>query len=170
MLFSDSLPQLWLSYGVLSLIVLVTGYLGVRFLPLLPRLILLGVVAGGLWMVAPFSVPLLQPGETYSGLAPAVVVMAVGVVQHDGGQVAGALPLLLVGAAIGAVLGLVAWRLLARRRDNGDDDAGKGPRRGSNRSPRDGATQQAKTRTQRADGKRKGERGKPGGRREPVVN
>ena len=48
MLFSDSLPQLWLSYGVLSLVVLITGYLGLRLLPLLPRLVLVGVVAGGL--------------------------------------------------------------------------------------------------------------------------
>lgn len=126
MLFSDSLPQLWLSYGVLSLVVLITGYLGVRLLPLLPRLVLVGVVAGGLWMVAPFSLPLLEPGETYSGLAPAIVVMAVGVLQHDGGQVAGALPLLLAGIAIGAALGLVAWRLLARRRDG--DDADDAPR------------------------------------------
>ncbi|MGQ7245381.1 hypothetical protein ACUN9V_18225 [Salinicola sp. V024] len=128
MLFSDSLPQLWLSYGVLSLIVLVTGYLGVRLLPLLPRLVLVGVVAGSLWMVAPFSLPLLEPGQTYSGLAPAIVVMAVGVVQHDGGQVAGASPLLLAGAVIGGALGLLAWRLL-RRRDDDDSDAGPGGRR-----------------------------------------
>ncbi|WP_303853105.1 hypothetical protein [Salinicola salarius] len=152
MLFSDSLPQLWLSYGVLSLVVLITGYLGVRLLPLLPRLVLVGIVAGGLWMVAPFSLPLLEPGETYSGLAPAVVVMAVGVLQHDGGQVAGALPLLLAGAAMGAVLGVLAWRLLARRHDGGD--AGDGPRRGKRSSPQAGPAPRAKGRT----------------RREPVVN
>jgi hypothetical protein len=152
MLFSDSLPQLWLSYGVLSLVVLITGYLGVRLLPLLPRLVLVGVVAGGLWMVAPFSLPLLEPGETYSGLAPAIVVMAVGVLQHDGGQVAGALPLLLAGIAIGAALGLVAWRLLARRRDG--DDADDGPRGGKRNTPQAGPASRAKERT----------------RREPVVN
>jgi len=152
MLFSDSLPQLWMSYGVLSLIVLVTGYLGVRLLPLLPRLVLVGVVAGGLWMVAPFSLPLLQPGDSYSGLAPAIVVMAVGVVQHDGGQVGGAFPLLLLGVAVGAALGLVAWRLLRRRRD--DDDSGDGP----------GARRHS---VQRPDTQA---RDKTGSRREPVVN
>ncbi|WP_204353012.1 hypothetical protein [Salinicola peritrichatus] len=163
MLFSDSLPQLWLSYGVLSLVVLVTGYLGVRLLPLLPRLVLVGVVAGGLWMVAPFSLPLLQPGETYSGLAPAIVVMAVGVLQRDGGQVAGAFPLLLVGAAVGAALGVLAWRLLRRRRDDGDDDRGAG-KRASTPPGRSAPPRRSSAPAKRGDSRRK-----PGGRREPVV-
>jgi len=163
MLFSDSLPQLWLSYGVLSLVVLVTGYLGVRLLPLLPRLVLVGVVAGGLWMVAPFSLPLLQPGETYSGLAPAIVVMAVGVLQRDGGQVAGAFPLLLVGAAVGAALGVLAWRLLRRRRDDGDDDRGSG-KRASTPPGRSAPPRRSSAPAKRGDSRRK-----PGGRREPVV-
>ncbi|WP_110654972.1 hypothetical protein [Salinicola halimionae] len=168
MLFSDSLPQLWLSYGVLSLIVLVTGYLGVRLLPRLPRLMLLGAVAGSLWMVAPFSLPLLQPGETYSGMAPAIVVMAVGVVQHDGGQVGSAAPLLLLGAAIGAALGLVAWRLLRRRHD---DDANDGPGAGRKQARRKGVEARRKTGPRRAArGRDEAGRGKPGGRREPVVN
>lgn len=167
MLFSDSLPQLWLSYGVLSLIVLVTGYLGVRLLPLLPRLVLVGVVAGSLWMVAPFSLPLLEPGQTYSGLAPAIVVMAVGVVQHDGGQVAGASPLLLAGAVIGGALGLLAWRLL-RRRDDDDSDAGPGGRRKP--VQRRHADARARTDAKRAPGRRDAGRGRSGGRREPVVN
>ncbi|WP_198655847.1 hypothetical protein [Salinicola sp. CR57] len=159
MLFSDSLPQLWLSYGVLSLIVLVTGYLAVRWIPLLPRLILVGVVAGGLWAVAPFSLPLLQQGEAYSGLAPAIVVMAVGVIQHDGGQVAGAMPLLLVGAALGAALGLGAWRLLRRRHDDTGSGSGHGRKKGR---PTGAAA--------RAPGKRGDAHGKADGRREPVVN
>lgn len=164
MLFSDSLPQLWLSYGVLSLVVLVTGYLGVRLLPLLPRLVLVGIVAGTLWMVAPFSLPLLQPGETYSGLAPAIVVMAVGVLQRDGGQIAGAFPLLLVGAAIGAILGVMAWRLLRRRRDGDDDERGQGKR------AEDASRRAASSRRSSATAKRGDSRRKPGGRREPVVN
>lgn len=168
MLFSDSLPQLWLSYGAISLIVLVTGYLGVRLLPLLPRLLLVGAVAGALWMVAPFSLPLLQPGETYSGLAPAIVVMAVGVVQRDGGQIAGALPLLLIGAAIGAALGLGAWRLLRRRRDDEGGNGGNGSRgkRGANAPD----ASRTRSRSNRPVGKRDGGAGKSGGRREPVVN
>lgn len=161
MLFSDSLPQLWLSYAVLSLIVLVTGYLGVRLLPLLPRLALVGMVAGGLWMVAPFTLPLLQPGETYSGLAPAIVVLAVGFLQHDGGQMAAALPLLLAGAVIGAIVGVLAWRLLRRRR-GGDDDDAQGPRNGTT-PPRRTSRRSTSNEPRRATGK-------PGGRREPVVN
>ncbi|WP_207233763.1 hypothetical protein [Salinicola tamaricis] len=156
MLFSDSLPQLWLSYAALSCVVLVTGYLGVRLLPLLPRLVLVGVVAGALWMVAPFTLPLLQPGETYSGLAPAIVVMAVGVLQHDGGQVFGALPLLLLGAAVGAGVGLLAWRQLRHRGGDDDRTGGRGGRRQS------GAARAAAV-------KKTGERGKGGGRREPMV-
>ncbi|KFF47578.1 hypothetical protein GY26_19540 [Gammaproteobacteria bacterium MFB021] len=156
MLFSDSLPQLWLSYAALSCVVLVTGYLGVRLLPLLPRLALVGVVAGALWMVAPFTLPLAQPGETYSGLAPAIVVMAVGVLQHDGGQVFGALPLLLLGAALGAGVGVLAWRKLRYR---GGDDGRSGGRGGKQQS---GATRTAAA-------KKTGERGQGGGRREPMV-
>ncbi len=40
MLISDSIPLLWLSYAALSLVVLVTGYLGLAFLPRLPRLVI----------------------------------------------------------------------------------------------------------------------------------
>ncbi|NWO54772.1 hypothetical protein [Chromohalobacter israelensis] len=119
MLISDSLPQLWLSYLVLSLLVLVTGYLGVGFLPRLPRWVVTGVVAGMLWAVAPFTSPLLEEGEHYSGLAPAVVVTAVGVLQGGGGQLAVATPLLLIGMALGGVLGALLW-VWRRRRDNGD--------------------------------------------------
>lgn len=167
MLFSDSLPQLWLSYAVLSLVVLVTGYFAVRLLPRLPRLVLVGIVAGLLWMVAPFTLPLTDPGQTYSGLAPAIVVLAVGFLQHDGGQMATALPLLLVGAVIGAVLGVLGWRLLRRR---GDDDAPKGGRGDGATPRRRGApgAQAGDRSAPRGEGGRRG--GKPGGRREPVVN
>ncbi|MCT8467861.1 hypothetical protein KZO85_04665 [Chromohalobacter canadensis] len=151
MLISDSLPQLWLSYFVLSLLVLVTGYLGVRFLPKLPRWVVTGAVAGMLWAVAPFTSPLLEDGEHYSGLAPAIVVAAVGVLQGDGGQIAVATPLLLVGMAIGGVLGALMW-IWRRRRNSGDD----------NDAPRGGGKQ------------RKSPSGNAGNddarRREPVLN
>ncbi|WP_110668538.1 hypothetical protein [Salinicola halophilus] len=158
MLFSDSLPQLWLTYAGLSLIVLVTGYLGIRALPPLPRLMLLGLVAGCLWMVAPFTLPLLEPDQTYSGLAPAIVVLAIGVLQHDGGQVAGALPLLLLGAAVGAGLGLLAWRQLRRRGDDDESGGRSGDKRASARGAQDGAASR-RTQTHR----------RAGGRREPTV-
>ncbi|WP_110685322.1 hypothetical protein [Salinicola aestuarinus] len=155
MLFSDSLPQLWLTYAGVSLIVLATGYLGIRLLPLLPRLLFVGVVAGCLWMVAPFTLPLLEPGQSYSGLAPAIVVLAVGVLQHDGGQAAASLPLLLLGAAVGAVVGLVAWRLLRRRRN---DNA---PRGRGDKAEASGRSEPASRRSEsRSDAE---------GRREPTV-
>ncbi|MCK0714218.1 hypothetical protein ACFO0U_14695 [Chromohalobacter sarecensis] len=152
MLISDSLPQLWLSYFVLSLLVLVTGYLGVRFLPRLPRWVVTGAVAGMLWAVAPFTSPLLEDGEHYSGLAPAIVVVAVGVLQGDGGQLAVATPLLLVGMAIGGVLGALLWMWRRRRNSGGDNDASRGGR-GKQRKSRSGNTQNDAA-----------------GRREPVLN
>ncbi|MHB0776414.1 hypothetical protein [Halomonas sp. WWR20] len=126
MLISDSLPLLWLSYVVLSLVVLVTGYLGIRFLPRLPRLVVTGLVAGMLWMPAPFSLPVMDTEQAYSGLAPAVVVTAVGVLQHDNGQIASALPLLLVGLGLGGGVGVLLW-VWRRRRDDGSSSA---PRQG----------------------------------------
>ncbi|MCI0510518.1 hypothetical protein C8E00_101291 [Chromohalobacter marismortui] len=155
MLISDSLPQLWLSYLVLSLLVLATGYLGVGFLPRLPRWIVTGVVAGMLWSVAPFTSPLVEKGEHYSGLAPAVVVTAVGALQGDGGQLSVATPLLLVGMAMGGVLGALIYMWRRRRDSNGssDDDA-----------PRGGRGQRRATQT------RGGARDDDVRRREPVLN
>lgn len=112
MLLSNSLPQLWLIYGLLSLVVLVTGHLGIRFLPRLPRWVITGVVAGIIWMPASYSLTTLDQAEAHTGLAPAVVVTAVAVLQGKGFSLAALL--LVVGAALGALLGLGVWRLLRR--------------------------------------------------------
>lgn len=114
MLLSNSLPQLWLIYGLLSLVVLVTGHLGIRFLPRLPRWVITGLVAGIIWMPASYALTTLDQAEAHSGIAPAVVVAAVAVLQGKGGAMAGASLLLVVGAALGALLGLGVWRLLRR--------------------------------------------------------
>ncbi|WP_192037170.1 hypothetical protein [Halomonas sp. YLGW01] len=111
MLLSNSLPQLWLIYGLLSLVVLVTGHLGIRFLPRLPRWVVTGLVAGIIWMPASYALPTLDQAEPHSGIAPAVVVTAVAVLQGKGGAMAGAALLLAIGAALGAALGLMIWRL-----------------------------------------------------------
>ncbi|MFC3283420.1 hypothetical protein [Litchfieldella rifensis] len=131
MLISDSIPLLWLTYVLLSLVVLVTGYLGIRFLPFLPRLVITGMVAGSLWMPARFSLPLLEEGEFYTGLAPAVVVAGVSFLQHEGGAFASAMTFLLVGVAIGAATGVALWVLWRRRGDNDGNGAKKerAPRR-----------------------------------------
>ncbi|WP_106478574.1 hypothetical protein [Phytohalomonas tamaricis] len=120
MLISDSLPLLWLCYGVLSLIVLAAGYFGVSFLPRLPRWALVGLVAGLLATPSTFSVPGPENQLGYSGWAPALIVAIVGQLQHDTGQMAGAGALLLVGMGIGAALG--AAIALKRRRDDDEDD------------------------------------------------
>ena len=114
MMLSNSLPQLWLIYGLLSLVVLVTGHLGIRFLPRLPRWVVTGLVAGIIWMPASYALPTLDQADPHSGIAPAVVVTAVAVLQGNGGAMAGASLLLVIGAALGAALGLGAWRLLGR--------------------------------------------------------
>ncbi|WP_431023753.1 hypothetical protein [Halomonas sp. H5] len=110
MLISDSMPLLWLVYVLLSLVVLVTGYLGIRFLPRLPRLVITAVVAGIIWMPARFSLPLLEE-ELHTGVAPAIMVAAVAFLQGEGGTLVGALMMLSVGVALGAVVGVLLWRL-----------------------------------------------------------
>lgn len=114
MLLSNSLPQLWLIYGLLSLVVLVTGHLAIRFLPRLPRWVVTGLVAGIIWMPASYALPTLDQAEPHSGIAPAVVVAAVAVLQGKGGAMAGAALMLVIGAALGAALGLAVWRLWRR--------------------------------------------------------
>ncbi|GGX82785.1 hypothetical protein GCM10007160_07810 [Litchfieldella qijiaojingensis] len=129
MLISDSIPLLWLIYVLLSLVVLATGYLGIRFLPLLPRLMVTGVVAGSLWMPAHFSLPLLEEGEFYTGLAPAVVVAGVAFLQHDGGAFAMAMTLLAIAMVIGAAAGGALWWLWRHRGESDESNEERAPRR-----------------------------------------
>ncbi|MCM2972771.1 hypothetical protein [Larsenimonas suaedae] len=127
MLISDSLPLLWLTYVGLSLVILVTGYFAIGFLPRLPRWVTVGLVAGVLLMPMTFSVPGPEDKLGYSGWAPALVVFAVGVLQGDGGDVAGSAMMLIIGMVIGVVL---AWLLAARCRredDDHDDDRAARP-------------------------------------------
>lgn len=139
MLISDSIPLLWLVYVALSLVVLVTGYLAIRWLPRLPRLAVTGMVAGMLWMPAGFTIPVLED-EVYQGLAPSVVVAAVAVLQGAWGDFSAALPLLLLGMGLGAGAGVLLWSWLRRRNEqNFDDDnsggGGKAPVADKRREP-----------------------------------
>ncbi|MBZ9560400.1 MULTISPECIES: hypothetical protein [unclassified Modicisalibacter] len=128
MLISDSMPLLWLSYVALSLVVLVTGYLAIRWLPRLPRFVVTGLVAGLIWMPCSFTLPLLDKDAAYHGMAPAVVVAGIAVLQHDGAALASAVPLLILGIALGgaAAAGLAFWlgRRQAQRHDDSGDDGG----------------------------------------------
>ncbi|MDR9440493.1 MAG: hypothetical protein RI841_13520 [Halomonas sp.] len=121
MLISDSISLLWLVYIVLSLVVLLTGYLGLAFLPRLPRLVVTWLVAGVMWVPAHFRLPLLEEGEFYSGFAPAVVVGAVAVLEGNGADFMSAAVLVAVGAGLGVMVGLLLW-WRGRHRDTLDDD------------------------------------------------
>lgn len=131
MLISDSMPLLWLCYAALSLVVLVSGYLAIRWLPRLPRFLITGLVAGMLWMPAGFSLPTLEEGESHAGRAPAVVVASVAYLQQAGDRLGGALELLLLGAGLGAGAGVMLWAWLRQRKaqegglaqDNADKQA-----------------------------------------------
>ena len=124
MLISDSMSLLWLSYALLSLVVLGTGYLGLAFLPRLPRLVITWAVAGVMWVPASFRLPLMEEGEFYTGLAPAVVVAGMAFLEGDLGAMAPALLLVAVAAGIGALVGLLLWR---RGRHGARDDDAKAP-------------------------------------------
>ena len=132
---TESMSLLWLSYGVLSLVVLLTGYLGLAFLPRLLRLTVTWLVAGVMWTPTRFQMPLLEEGEFYTGLAPAVVVALVGFLERGSEVMMPALMLTLVGATAGVAFGLLLWW---RGRadddvdmDDADDDVA--PQRGAQR-------------------------------------
>ncbi|SHF05957.1 hypothetical protein SAMN02745148_01741 [Modicisalibacter ilicicola DSM 19980] len=115
MLISDSMPLLWLSYLALSLVVLVTGYLAIRWLPRLPRFVITGFVAGALWTPKGFTLSRLEGEAPYEGLAPAVVVGGVAFLQNEGQVLASALALLMLGAGLGVAVGVMLWGWLRRR-------------------------------------------------------
>ncbi|TDO16521.1 MULTISPECIES: hypothetical protein [Halomonas] len=121
MLISDSTSLLWLVYGVLSLVVLLTGYLGLGFLPRLPRLVITWLVAGVMWTPAHFRLPLLEEGEFYTGFAPAAVVAAVAFLEHNRATLVPVAALLAVGAGLGALVGLLLW-WRGRHRGTLDED------------------------------------------------
>lgn len=119
---TDSMTLLWLSYGFLSLVVLLTGYLGLAFLPRLPRLVITWLVAGVMWMPARFRLPLIEEGEFYTGFAPAVVVALVAFLERNAAVMLPALLLVAVGALAGTALGLLLWWRGRHRGDYVDMD------------------------------------------------
>ncbi|WP_163559027.1 hypothetical protein [Halomonas sp. NO4] len=109
MLTSDSMTLLWLTYVGLSLVVLLTGYLGLAFLPRLLRLPITWAVAGILWIPTRFRLPLIEEGEFYTGLAPAVVVASVAFLERNTEVLLSAGLLVAAGAGLGVALGLLQW-------------------------------------------------------------
>ncbi|NWN83758.1 MAG: hypothetical protein HLX48_12330 [Halomonas sp.] len=136
---TESMSLLWLSYGVLSLVILLTGYLGLAFLPRMLRLPITWLVAGVMWMPARFQLPLLDEGDVYTGLAPAVVVATVAFLERNAEALTPALTLTLLGAGLGVLFGLLLWWLGRRRhqpatREAHDDDTDE-PRGAVRREP-----------------------------------
>ncbi|MBR2515394.1 MAG: hypothetical protein IKE45_15540 [Halomonas sp.] len=109
MLFANSMSLMWLSYYGLSLLVLVAVYFALAWLPRLPRLVLTWIVAGAMWMPASFRLPLVEEGEFYTGLAPAAMVSAVGVLEGSAAGLRGGLLWLILGMALGACVGIALW-------------------------------------------------------------
>ncbi len=109
MLFADSTSLLWLSYYGLSLLVIVAVYFALIFLPRLPRLLLTWAVAGAIWAPASFRLPLIEEGEFYTGWAPSAMVAAVGFLENNGVALRGGLMWLMLGMALGALIGVAVW-------------------------------------------------------------
>ena len=109
MLFENSTSLLWLSYYGLSLLVIVAVYFALIFLPRLPRLVLTWAVAGAIWAPAGFRLPLIEEGEFYTGWAPSAMVAAVGFLENNGAALRGGLMWLVLGMALGALVGVALW-------------------------------------------------------------
>ena len=109
MLFANSTPLLWLSYYGLSLLVIIAVYFAFTFLPRLPRLVLTWMVAGAIWAPATFRLPLIEEGEFYTGWAHSAMVAAVGFLENNGAALRGGLMWLVLGMALGALIGVALW-------------------------------------------------------------
>lgn len=109
MLVEESMSLLWASYYAISLVVFVAVYLTLVILPRFFRLLLTWMVAGAMWMPARFSLPLVEEGEFYTGWAPSAMVTAVGFLEGNSSAFKEGLLLLLIGMALGALIGLALW-------------------------------------------------------------
>lgn len=142
MLTTDSMSLLWLTYLGLSLVILVTGYLGLAFLPRLLRLPLTWAVAGILWVPTRFRLPLVEEGEFYTGMAPAVVVAAVAFLERNSAAMLSSALLVAAGAGLGIALGLLQWWMLRpadeyAQIDDDDNNGRDGRDGGQSREPRE---------------------------------
>ncbi|RCV87819.1 hypothetical protein [Billgrantia montanilacus] len=142
MLTTDSMSLLWLTYLGLSLVILVTGYLGLAFLPRLLRLPLTWAVAGILWVPTRFRLPLVEEDEFYTGMAPAVVVATVAFLERNATAMMSSALLVVAGAGLGIAVGLLQWWMLRPTDDemhiDDDDNNGRDGRDGGqSREPRE---------------------------------
>ncbi|WP_111412430.1 hypothetical protein [Billgrantia lactosivorans] len=140
MLTSDSMSLLWLTYLGLSLVVLVTGYLGLAFLPRLLRLPITWMVAGILLVPTRFRLPLVEEGEFHTGLAPAVVVAAVAFLERNGPVLMTSGLLVAAGALLGIAVGILqAWwfRTAATPGEEAREKSGQDDTQQHNNSRRD---------------------------------
>ncbi|PMR72270.1 hypothetical protein [Billgrantia endophytica] len=141
MFTTDSMPLLWLTYLGLSLLVLVAGYLGLAFLPRVLRLPIAWAVAGVLWVPTRFRLPLVEEGEFYTGMAPAVVVATVAILERNSSVFTSSALLVAAGGGLGLAVGLLQWRMLrpgagyGEKNEKNDRRNGRGA--GKSREPRE---------------------------------
>lgn len=113
----NSLPTLWMLYLILSLIVLVMGWLGTRWLPRTLQWALVGMVAGLCWMPWSFHEAASVSDGSFSGSAPAVVIALMDVMRHrTGAALLVVLLAVLIGGAVGVLFG--TWRVRHSQRDD----------------------------------------------------
>ncbi|WP_158772774.1 hypothetical protein [Cobetia sp. L2A1] len=111
MMISDSLPQMWLIYFGLAVVVVFSGYMAVRILPRFMRWLVVGGVTGMIAVPAGFHVTATVPADSYSGMAPAIVAFAVSLIQKDGSGAASSFAMLVLGTGVGVAAGLGIWWL-----------------------------------------------------------
>lgn len=113
----NSLPTLWMLYLVLSLIVLVMGWFGTRWLPRTIQWALIGMVAGVCWMPWSFHETASVTEGSFSGTAPAIIIAMMDVMRHrTGTALLVVLLAVIIGGAVGVLLG--AWRSRQVQGDN----------------------------------------------------
>jgi hypothetical protein len=160
MLTSDSMSLLWLTYLGLSLVVLIAGYLGLAFLPRMLRLPITWAVAGIMWMPTRFRLPLIEEGEFYTGMAPAVVVATVAILERNASVLMSSGLLVAAGALLGMAVGILQVWLL-RTNDV--------PEEGAKQRNQDKQQGRKQDNNRRRDGHGGGQPHAPRKRREPKV-
>lgn len=118
----NSYPTLWMLYLVLSFIVLISGWFGTRWLPRTFQWVLVGMVAGLCWMPWSFHETATVTDDSFSGVAPAIIVALIDVMRHRTGT---ALLVVVLAAIIGGAAGMLIGTWRARRTKEGDQHKGE---------------------------------------------
>lgn len=118
----NSYPTLWMFYLVLSFIVLITGGFSTRWLPCTLRWVLIGMVAGLCWMPWSFHETATVTDDSFSGVAPAIIVALMDVMRHRTGM---ALLVVVLAAIIGGAAGMLIGTWRARHTNDSNSSRGE---------------------------------------------